>query len=286
MKKIFFAVVMMAVALSASAQPREKADFKAGKNSLEIGFNPFATNWENFRIDDLKYRRFFGRHALRVGLGIDVISEKRGEITTYDRDEDSKVGSVENYEKNSATELSFKAGYEYHFNVAPRVSLYVGGEFVYTGAFGKTTNYTSEEYKEYSDNKIIGSKDALYDMSTKASGKYNAFSVNALAGIDFHIYRGLYLGTEITLGYQYKKFSDPLVEDTDVEHFYDAAGKLTGGHEIAKTIDGSRQITTGYLIDPDGGRTEINDITDVEGVNNDQSFKLAVAGSLRIGYRF
>jgi len=286
MKKIFFAVVMMAVALSASAQPQEKADFKTGKNSVEIGFNPFNTDWENFRIDELKYRRFFGNHALRVGLGIDVSSSKDGSITTYDKDQDSKVGSVEKYEKNSATELTFKAGYEYHFNVAPRVSLYVGGELGYIGSYGKTTNYTSEEYRQYSDNKIIGSKDALYDMSTKKNGKYNAFSVNALAGMDFHIYRGLYLGAEITLGYRYQKFSDALMEGTDVEHYYDETGKLTGGHEIAWTVDGSRQIKSGYEIGPNGERTEIEEIHDVENTSNEQQFKLDVAGAFRIGYRF
>lgn len=292
MKKIFFAIVMMAMALSANAQPKEKADFKAGKNSLEIGFNPFNNSWDEgtFRIDELKYRRFFGNHALRVGLGIDISSQKRGDIYTYNKDEDEgRLGSKESYTKANQTKFSIAAGYEYHFNVAPRVSLYAGGELGYIGFIGnKITTYVDETWTKYDDeNKIVSSFDASTDIKTKGEGNTNAFYANILAGMDFHVYRGLYLGAEIKLGYIYTKYSDGLKEGTELVHEYNSKGNLCGGHEYTYATDGGRQTVAGYNINSDGEKTEYSEvIADRENLNSDQNFKLDVAGALRIGYRF
>lgn len=289
MKKIFFAVVMVAVALSASAQPQEKADFKTGKNSVEIGFNPFNTDWENFRIDELKYRRFFGNHALRVGFGIEVTSNKDGDITTYDKDLDNgKVGSLEQYTRANRTELQIAAGYEYHFNVAPRVSLYAGGELGYIGSIGKSTEYKNEIYTRYNDeNKILGTYDYLEDITNKGESNSNAFFVNVLAGMDFHVYRGLYLGAEIKLGYKYQKFSDGFKDGSKIWHQYDDQGKLVGGEELTYSTDGARQTVTGYTIAPDGSKTKVDEVeSDKENVSSYQAFKLRAEGAFRIGYRF
>jgi len=301
MKKIFFAVVMVAVALSASAQPQEKADFKTGKNSVEIGFNPFNTDWENFRIDELKYRRFFGNHALRVGFGIQFESSKgldeNGDVVpgayyeTYDKStgDGTMVGTVENYSKTKTTEFKLAAGYEYHFNVAPRVSLYAGGELGYIGKFYNSNEIFTADYEIYSGDDLVGRYSAATDLSISSPSKNrsNAFFMSALAGMDFHVYRGLYLGCEVKLGYKYEKFSDTYKDGTEVEYQYDAKGNLVGGHEYTYTTSGARQTVSGYTINSDGSKTSVPETsTEKEVVSSYQEFKLRAEGALRIGYRF
>lgn len=212
MKKLLLATV---VCLLASANSFAQYKPEAGTITTEVQFNPFNQNNENFSIDGLKLRYFFNeKHALRLNLGFGVNSNKftdEGVIndTEWNTDLKSKTGN-----------FTLGVGYEYHIDVAPRLSVYLGGETGFTVTNAKTTVYgetgnseTDVTFKNYY-NSNVGSFDPDYTNPLAGLNPTGAFSFNLklLTGFDFYMYKGLYCGTEFGLGLQTSKFKNVEIE--------------------------------------------------------------------------
>jgi len=174
-KAIAFASIV-AIAANAQAQSEyapEKDDF-----SVEIQFNPFSNNFSTFRVDQLKGRWFMtDKDALRFGIGFGVDTDKN--VANPDDNKDS-------WTKNRTGNFSINLGYERNVFNYKRINLYAGAGLGFamqsTCATTQTVNngetYTSKAYNQDS---------------------YNEFSVQAFTGIDFFVYKGLYLGAEFGL---------------------------------------------------------------------------------------
>ena len=144
-------------------------------------------------------------------------------------DEDSQNYSIfdssTKYTTNAKT-LKLSVGYEYHFATAGRLDFYGGVEAGYEGKFysakeetssvtttvaggstSRTTNNTVVEYKKmmptefqalafggYGSSSIVGPSDFKYN-------EHNIFA-NLFTGVDFYVYKGLYIGTELGISFK------------------------------------------------------------------------------------
>jgi len=166
---------------------------------------------------------FSEKWALRASVGLDFghNSIKRdfndSTVTSYYKE----FITGKSTEKDRYTEFSIAPGIEYHFGKWERMSVYVGGEVF----FGMRTNQgtsNSEKRKDCYERDWNGefelreTIETNYSLTTKNCTYYESpyysrhaqtgvmtFGANLLIGVDFYVYKGLYLGAELGFGYQY-----------------------------------------------------------------------------------
>lgn len=206
-------LVAFATLLAGSAFAQEgpsKGDF-----GTEISFNPFDQNGNTFKLDALKLRYFLtDKDAVRLSLGFGVSKE----TNKQDTEEDA-------FSNKTQGDFSLDLGYERHFKVANRLDLYAGGEigFLTHFASGKSEDVTSEdvvvttEYKNYT--------------GTNGERAYSAFEASIFTGLDFYVYKGLYVGVELGLKLESGKTLR-------------AERKISYGNKSADTIKINDSVTT------------------------------------------
>lgn len=139
--------------------------------------NPFDQNGHTFSMDGLKARYFFNeKNALRAKIGFDVTKDK-------------KSGNSDTYKSSTSGSFKFDIGYERHFDLAKRLDAYVGGELGVVRDFAKTKDYTD------SNN---------WTKVKNADGAAVGFHIAAVTGLDFYVYKSLYIGAELSLGVESK----------------------------------------------------------------------------------
>ena len=214
MKKLFICILAM-VSLAGVAQTQYK--FEKGSVAAELQFS--SVNFRPFSIPGLRVRYAVSdRWVLRATLGLDFNNNRTKE--KIDRTNDHyyfKQVIKGNYSmKSNYTEFSITPGFEYHFGKWERMSVFVGGELVFglstTQATVKskiTVDYYERDYYE-EELKLVRTEETSSSIKMRNCyggwGDYTQngkmfFGINAFAGIDFYLYKGLYLGAELGLGY-------------------------------------------------------------------------------------
>lgn len=244
MKKIFLAVLaIVGVCNTTSAQ------YTPQKNDIavEVGFTPFKSNGDVFKLNEeaqFKVRWMVSdKDALRFKLGVGI--DNNTNTTDYTKGEKVIINptapSTYTYgtqeTKNKKTAFSINVGYERHFNLSDRIDLYAGGEVGFTTVSRSATennNYVTEGYDAngtlvstaaWSVNKEYKSMDADKNNSR------NEFTVAALTGIDFYVYKGLYLGAELGIKFATGKSAN--------KGYYTRSTSMTGYDYTAKTAQSS-----------------------------------------------
>lgn len=183
MKKFMMAAVTVAAAWT-GVNAQDVVTPGEGDFSIEVQINPFSNDFETFRMPSLQGRYFFNsKDALRFGLGFGINTEKKNGAT-----ENSDIWS-----KNRISHFSIDLGYERHFYNHKRVDLYGGGEV----GFSLQTTCKTEQF--LNDNVIYQTKHFNQDS-------WNEFAVRAFTGIDFYLYKGLYVGAELGVKIGFKNF--------------------------------------------------------------------------------
>lgn len=200
MKKVLFAAFAL-IATAAPAMAEEDFAPAAGDLSLELQFDPFSDKHDTFSLERLQATYMLSdKDGLRFGLGLNVGTSK------YTPAEEVEKTNT----KNSWGDFQINLGYERHFFNYKRVDLYAGVEAVYTHAWAKTK---AEKYNEIFNNNgdVVGSyiesvetKNVAQDKDGNAKRGGNAFAFNLFTGINFSIYKGLYVGAEIGLGFGFE----------------------------------------------------------------------------------
>jgi hypothetical protein len=151
--------------------------------TLETKFDIFSKNGSI--SPNIKGRFFFNpENALRITLAVDY-SDFTNEIFEVDGE---GVGTVQS--TNSFSTIGI--GYEKHFSDS-KISPYIGGEFKI--GFGTNSTYGSR-----TDSLVF-----INDFNYSSEQKATSFGVHIFTGVDIHIYKGLYCGTEI--GYQFNSLN-------------------------------------------------------------------------------
>lgn len=189
MKRLFLTLTVFSFISSALLAQNEKSFDVTGKYSLDVNFDPaaiFDANAGNmFSMPNIKLRIFSSESkAFRLSTNLDVMSQK------------NNIGLNGDYEKYSYFRISIAPGLEKHFGEG-RLRPYYGFEvplaYKSSKSERKTGNFTTE-------------------VNNVDNNDYISFGFNAVLGIDFYIYKGLYLGAEFTPGLVYHRVSDKKVD--------------------------------------------------------------------------
>lgn len=165
------------LAFAGNAAAQENYAPKANEFSLEVQFNPFSNNFQTFKMDQVKARIFFtDKDAIRIGLGFGVNNKK----DVNDPDNDSNV-----WAKHTGSNVSVDLGYERNIYNYKRVNLYAGA--------GIGFDYNKDVATTQS---LVG--DNTYGKVSQHSGDWG-FYAKAFTGIDFFVYKGLFVGAELNL---------------------------------------------------------------------------------------
>lgn len=189
MKKFFITAAIAASAITgANAQHHEHYAPEQGDFGVEVRFNPFGES--NFTLNDYEIKgRYFvsDKDALVLQLGINGVNRKSVETTTDNNG--NSVLSDNEWTKYYYGTFNIDLGYERHFFNYKRIDLYAGGRIGYGCSFaGQTTQDGDEKIQQIHYTK---------EGNAHAS---NNLRIAAFTGIDFYVYKGLYLGAEIGLG--------------------------------------------------------------------------------------
>ena len=176
--------VMAVAAVSANAQyTPAKGDF-----GTQVTFRPFGSaNSGDGSTIKLNEAGVVGRYMLSDK---DAVRAKLnfGWNSTSNETTDGK-----SYKEGSSTLFGIALGYERHFSVNDRLDLYAGGEAAWK---------TYGTYKE-----TVASDGSIIEYSN-TDGGYNEIGVAAFTGINFYVYKKLFVGAEIGLSFAHKSYKD------------------------------------------------------------------------------
>lgn len=196
MKKVLFAAVAL-IAAATPAMAEESFAPEAGDLSLELQFNPFSDQFKTFEMERLQATYMFSeKDGLRFGIGLGIHSNK---TTANEKWEDDNT-------KNTYGNFSINLGYERHFYNYKRVDLYAGAEIVYTHKWAKQTINEVNTTFDSNGNEVFDylttteKFNYALDNDGAAVRGGNEFAFNLFTGINFSVYKGLYVGAELGLG--------------------------------------------------------------------------------------
>ena len=207
---ILFAALCFTTGVSAQTLPTK------GSFGTEVQFNPFDQNGQTFKLDGLKFRYFVtDKDVLRLKLGFNLDHSSFKNEYTDEYDEQEYNAALYKY---SIGDFKLDAGYERHFNVAKRVSIYVGGSVGFTRHFAstkfeETSNRSHNDFMgEITNGAILpGSGEINVDIENMLPAvndrAYWGFNAAVFTGLDFYVYKGLYVGTEFGIGFHTNKLS-------------------------------------------------------------------------------
>ncbi len=184
MKKMILAAAL--IAASASAMNAEEVSYapEEGEFSVEIEFNPFSNDFSTFKIEQLKGRYFFtDKDAIRFGVGFGVDHSK----TVSDPD-----NNPDTWSKSTTGNFSIDLGYERNFFNYKRINLYAGAGLGYAFQSVSETSHAEQHYDDYD---IIANGES-HNVNSNGDRAYHEFNVKAFTGIDFFVYKGLFIGAE------------------------------------------------------------------------------------------
>lgn len=207
---------------------------KAKDFMFEINFNPFGSNGV-FSFDNLQTKYWINNNtALRLGLQFDYKNNNTSE-EDYKSDAATKPTSIE-----KSFLFGVKPGIEFRILPNSRISPYWGFEFTY---INKTSSAVYEDYDlvydynigDYVAQKVETTIDGawrkvemiqipyydswggtgyrLYPMYNSSYERaYGSYGLNILLGTDVNVYKNLYMGFEIGLGYKMTKYKKVVIE--------------------------------------------------------------------------
>ncbi|WP_042368795.1 hypothetical protein [Bacteroides neonati] len=262
MKKtlLFFAAALLAVPYSfAQYQP------KKGSIGTEVQFNPFDQDGKTFKLDGAKVRYFLtDRDAVRIKIGFGL-NNKDFSSSEDDRNDDfpsNSYYSLDSKYESTSGNFELNLGYERHFSIAKRLSAYVGASAGFNRHFASITrsitgarhdqegdkwitSITMRRQEEISNGSFIQlrpeagfSSNPLDNVDDRA---YWQVKAALFTGLDFYVYKGLYLGTELGLGLSNQKLSKmkcrvTFIDENDVNDF--------------ETNDDVHNLNLGFYIEP------------------------------------
>lgn len=256
MKKSLFLVAMLLIVSSSFAQYKPEAK----SVSTEIQFNPFDQNGKTFKLDGVKVRYFISaKDAVRVKVGFNMGNDKYSDSDSEGGELEHVYSSYEGSFKTTSGDFNLNFGYERHFDVAKRLSVYVGG------GLGFNRHFVSASIEEKSSSgyhdgdkwvvsstsesaKIKNGSSHYFDDEPEFPNNFNRaswrFDAAVFTGLDFYVYKGLYLGTELGLGLKSTKYSKVTITSKSTMN-----GMTVPEHDI-EIDDNVRNTTFGFYIEP------------------------------------
>lgn len=335
-KTLLFMAMALATATTASAQVEDFS--RAGHFATEVQFNPFSNDFNTFKMSELKFRYFINDdNALRFSVGFGYDKQQNTNVDYFNNQVTPATVSYTNSTAETKTEdskMQLKAaiGYEYHLNLLDRLSVYLGGEVGYEAKFFKgkktidTHSYSNSSntntWNDYSTSPAVQKsytrlenttfdKHETYDYkkqtSNGANRDQNALFCNIFTGIDFQLYRGLYIGTELGISLKMGKilngtntYDMTSTRVQDIRYSGDQPSYAKNENEIITTnayekfssetgIREYKSVTTSTIASHNGNQPTDPTYTANNYYDNSSKFtniELYIQPALRIGWRF
>ena len=276
MKKLLFIVGLALTSLTVSAQEQE-VGLPAGLFTLEWKFNPFDYESKPVKVAQLNARMFLNdKSAVRLGVGVGF---------DKDTDENSSrlegTSTTETFSKitNDALTLRFSLGYEYHFANTGRLDFYGGAEGGYLGRFySATKELSTTTITPETTSSIVNTtyENAEYKKRSSDGDKVNenGFFGSVFTGIDYYIYKKLYIGAELGITFNMGKKSNG--NYTEVK-----GQRQTIGTTVVSESASKYSSETGIYTATDGTITH-RPIIETKGTYT----KVYIEPSIRIGWMF
>lgn len=238
MKKLLVSAVVVlsgvAVASAQNNQVQESYAPQAGSFSTEIQFNPFKgdggvfSNGSSISNGAVFSGTYFitDNFAATFDFGLGGTNKK---TVTYDDPTADNPKETQNKKTYNGT-FTLGLGVKYYFYNYKRINLYCGAKAAYYHDFAGTKSV--DVYDPYN-------KKELDSWTWNNEGTGNGFGIYANTGIDFSIYKGLYLGAEINVG-----FKDTIKTGATFKS-YDA-----GVTEVVKNKVGGHEFNGGFGVTP------------------------------------
>lgn len=194
MKKFILAAALVACMAPAAIAEDDYAPEK-GNFGVELQFNPFSNDYSTFREAEygLAGRYFItNKDAIRVQLAFGI--HKDIDNTDYDTTGDETYVTLHNNTRHS--NFNINLGYERHLVTKGRLDVYAGAQvgvgFDSYGSTNEQWNPTEKVVEKYWQN--------------TANGKIGStnFNFGIFTGVDFYVYKGLYVGAELGLDLKYR----------------------------------------------------------------------------------
>ncbi len=293
MRKAIFTIMFALAGMTAFAQG-SKDYLPDGVITTEWRFNPFDYESKPTNMAQLNARMFLNnKSALRLGVGVGFKNDKDEEGKSLN----TQAVNASNYDIANGTttttnkEFSLKVGlgYEYHFASIGRMDFYSGIEAGYLGRFYSATKESSTTTDNYATSGSTSTHTTTTEFDNAEYKKSNAdrtkFNENGIygtvfTGVDFYIYRKLYVGVELGLTFNTGKKSNGTYET--------AKGKVStvGGTQIENWTErySSETGTTTYV---DKLNSNNNKTTCDWAYENKGTFtKVYIEPAIRLGWMF
>lgn len=191
MKKLFLAIIVLAIAISSNAQFKpSQGDFSA-----EVNFRPLSAN--PIQIDYLKGRMFLNSNmAIRLGF----------EFNSYSNTTKTDFSGITEETKSSYFVFGLRPGIEFHMKGTDRLSPYYGADLIFS---------TKSSSKEITNTGGTSGKTVKYEGAwdnTGTQAAYTMIGLNLVFGTDYYVTKNLYMGAELGFGFistSYKDISYP-----------------------------------------------------------------------------
>lgn len=216
MKKLLVAAALLGSAFMAQAE--ESFAPEAGDFSTEIQFTPFKSDGTSFSMTAFQGRYFWtDKDAVLFEIGLGGTNKKN----VPDTDGDA-------FTRNYNGRFMINVGYQRHFYNYKRISLYAGAKVGYIHDFAGSKNQINDD-----------------NWSWNNEGTGNGFNAYLTTGIDFYVYKGLYLGAEINLGMTDVIATNTTYKNCVAGHETESKTKV-GGHDFSGGFDCNPRLRLGW----------------------------------------
>lgn len=242
MKRFLFLAAAVVAAAPMFAESNVELPEK-GTLSTEVQINPFDQDGNTFKLDGIKLRYFItDKDALRAKVGFGLTSNStKDDIVGTDPYSPTEKMSVQHKQKSG--DFSFDLGYERHFFTSGRIDLYGGAQVGVSRHFASASIVEGSEKLDYTNCIPSDFSVDASNLSKLSDRGYLGWNLDIFTGIDFYLYKGLFVGTELGLSMQNQKLSKAKYEYVSGEA---SSSQITKG----ETTDKTKSFDARFQIEP------------------------------------
>ena len=256
MKKLLFLTTLVLTSLTTFAQGSNDK-LPDGIMSLEWRYNPFDYEGKPVNMAQF-YGRLFLNNKSVVRLGVGVGFDRDKQECSWNKNTSSinanyyDIEHMDSIKESNELTLKLSVGYEYHFANTGRLDFYAGAEGGFlgkfcSGSYAKSVNNTNVTVLLGNKNTVNNADYTNIDYTKMTpDNKVNEMGLFAtvFTGVDFFVYKGLYLGAELGITFNTgKKKNGNYTQET--------IKQTVVGADVTKHITSKYSTETGNTITTD-----------------------------------
>ena len=256
MKKLLFLTTLVLTSLTTFAQGNNDK-LPDGIMSLEWRYNPFDYEGKPVNMAQF-YGRLFLNNKSVVRLGVGVGFDRDKQEGSWNKNTSSvnanyyDIEHMDSIKESNELTLKLSVGYEYHVANTGRLDFYAGAEGGFlgkfcSGSYAKSVNNTNVTVLLGNKNTVNNADYTNIDYTKMTpDNKVNEMGLFAtvFTGVDFFVYKGLYLGAELGITFNTgKKKNGNYTQET--------IKQTVVGADVTKHITSKYSTETGNTITTD-----------------------------------